>query len=88
MLDMMFRLFPFALNKQICSQQEKYGSRKDEVSDKADNHPCQLILTLIYLIKLCNCPPTSPISGLGDGESDGCGKKFLTGFGRRDSTGS
>jgi len=28
MLDMMFRLFPFALNKQICSQQEESGSRK------------------------------------------------------------
>jgi hypothetical protein len=29
MLDMMFFLFPFAPNKQICSQQEKPGLHKD-----------------------------------------------------------
>jgi hypothetical protein len=53
MLDMMFRLFPFALNKQICSQQEESGSRKDEVSnDKTDNHPCQLIPSLTYFKKI------------------------------------
>jgi hypothetical protein len=35
----MFCLFPFVLNKQICSQQEESGSRKDEISiGKADNH--------------------------------------------------
>jgi len=53
MLDMMFRLFPFALNKQICSQQEESSLRKDEVSsDKTDNHPCQLISMLIYFDRI------------------------------------
>jgi len=50
---MMFRLFPFALNKQICSQQEESGLHKDEVSgDKTDNHPCQLIPALTYFNKI------------------------------------
>jgi hypothetical protein len=53
MLDMIFRLFPFALNKQICSQQEESGLRKDEVSNgKTDDHPCQLILSLTYFNKI------------------------------------
>jgi hypothetical protein len=53
MLDMMFRLFPFALNKQICSQQEEPGLHKDEDSSgKTDNHQCQLVPELTYFNKI------------------------------------
>jgi hypothetical protein len=53
MLDMMVRLFPFALNKQICLQQEESCSRKDKISSrKADDHPRQLIPTLNYFNKI------------------------------------
>jgi hypothetical protein len=53
MLDMIFCLFPFALNKQICSQQEESGSRKDKISSgKADDHPRQLVPMLNYFNKI------------------------------------
>jgi hypothetical protein len=53
MLDMMLRLFPFALNKQICSQQEEPGLHKDEDSSgKTDNHQCQLVPELTYFNKI------------------------------------
>lgn len=50
---MMVRLFPFVLNKQICSQQEEPGSRNDKInSGMADNHPRQLIPMLRYFNKI------------------------------------
>jgi hypothetical protein len=53
MLDMIFCLFPFALNRKICSQQEKPGLHKSEFSSyKADNHPRQLIPALTYFSKI------------------------------------
>jgi hypothetical protein len=53
MLDMMLCLFPFGLNKQICSQQEKPGLHKGEFSSyNTDNHPCQLIPALTYFNKI------------------------------------
>jgi hypothetical protein len=53
MLDMIFCLFPFALNKQICSQQEEPSLRKDEISiGKTDNHLRQLIPMLNYFNKI------------------------------------